>query len=312
MISGLAGDFLPSVLQYAGGVFAVYLLTHCFISLYNFTKPSSLPRFLRKEKGAWALVTGASDGIGFGLCEELAAYGFNLILHGRNKQKLEAVASKLTDEFPKIRTRTFVADATKPVQFDGLLEITKTVCLTVLVNNVGGNANLPYPFIYLQDRQNEDIDSSINFNISFATKITSALLPKLLSNEPSLILNIGSLSAIGSPKLTVYAGSKAYLEAFSRSLDAELVMQGKDVTVHSVLVGLVKSGLVKVDTGFFTPTSRVMAAAILKRIGGPLEIAPYWPHALQAFFVKLLPRRLRTWAFIKALKEAEVEWAKWV
>ncbi|KAI4142056.1 MAG: hypothetical protein LQ340_007450 [Diploschistes diacapsis] len=311
MNSFLDSKSAQSALLYLGAASASYLLLHAAIFVYSLIRPSKLPRFLRGEHKAWALVTGASDGIGFGFCQELAGKGFNVILHGRNRAKLESQSAKLIKGFPGTGTRIYVSDATKQLPFDHLLELVKDIRLTVLVNNVGGSQNLAIPFIYHEDRTDADIDEQIHLNINFTTKITRALLPALTKNQPSLIMNIGSLAALGVPKMTVYSGCKAYLLAFSRTLQTDLALQGKDVTVHYTFVANTQSDENRLDLSLFIPTSRGLAAAALRRVGGPVAMTPYRPHSVLKFFIEGVPEWLTVPVMKPAIAQTEKNWMKY-
>lgn len=104
----------------------------------------------------WALVTGASDGIGVGFAEELASQGFNVILHGRNAEKLQTVSETLQAQFPGRKFKILVLDAVQDAgnvdKIQAALAEFKDLNLKVLINNVGGMvspdavlSNLPRP-----------------------------------------------------------------------------------------------------------------------------------------------------------------------
>src|SRR5271154_6519096 len=92
-----------------------------------FLYPSTLGRYLRDYQGekSWALVTGSSDGIGKGIAYELCSHGFNVVLHGRNAEKLSRVQASLLAEYPKVQVRKVITDA-PPLQSTTLLQICKT------------------------------------------------------------------------------------------------------------------------------------------------------------------------------------------
>ncbi|KAL9109122.1 MAG: hypothetical protein Q9227_006213 [Pyrenula ochraceoflavens] len=294
------------MLYLLGLLTASYALYRVINIIWAFLRPSSISRCLRKDGETWALVTGASDGIGFAFCQELASRDFNIVLHGRNPQKLEAKAAELLKDFPHIQTRLFVADASAPVNFGELQEIVKDIHLTVLVNNVGGTGNQKKNFMPLQDFTVEDIDSTVNINALFATKITHFLLPSLLKNEPSLILNVGSTAASGFPQLSVYAGTKGYLMSLSESLQNELVDQRKDVTVHTVLIAAVQAGNIELEKSVFVPSARAVARATIDKVGcGEVVITPWLPHAMQTSIMGSFPTKLRRRALIGLLRMAE-------
>ncbi|MCJ1391838.1 hypothetical protein MMC18_004705 [Xylographa bjoerkii] len=297
-----------NIFYFTGLATASYAVLRASSALYSFLRPSSLPKYQHGPKDSWVLVTGASDGIGFGFAEELCARGFNVILHGRNKQKLEKCAAKLAQDFPSRKTRMFIADAfTGLIPTDELFKLISDIQLTILINNVGGTHALSARFKSLEEHTPEEIDKVINLNAGFTTHITKALLPTLVLNGPSLILNIGSLSYLGGPWNSVYAGAKGYLMSYSNALQTELTADGKDVTVHAVLVGVVSTNRLQMKTSLFVPSARAEAQATLGNVGcGSVSITPYLPHAIQKFFLMNAPQIVvRTFMIrtIKAIKD---------
>ncbi|KAF2450080.1 hypothetical protein P171DRAFT_204594 [Karstenula rhodostoma CBS 690.94] len=84
------------------------------LPLFHYFYRSGLPKYLRQDangESSWALVTGASDGIGWGLSRQLADRGFNVILHGRNTSKLTRCREELEASFPHRHFRTVTVDA---------------------------------------------------------------------------------------------------------------------------------------------------------------------------------------------------------
>ncbi|MCJ1380601.1 hypothetical protein MMC17_003709 [Xylographa soralifera] len=289
---------------YTGVVTASYAVLLASSALYSFLRPSSLPKYQHGPKDSWALITGASDGIGYGFAEELSARGFNVILHGRNKQKLENCAAKLAHDFPSRETRLFIADASAcSTPRDELLKLISDIQLTILINNVGGTNPLSNPFKSLEEHTPEEIEKVINLNAGFATQITKTLLPTLIRNGPSLILNIGSLGYLAGPWISVYAGTKGYLVSYSTALQTELRADGKDVTVHAVLVGAVSTNGLKSKTSLFVPSARVEAQVTLDKAGcGSVLITPYFPHAIQKFFLTNAPQTVMRTFMVRAIK----------
>src|SRR5436309_12610648 len=78
-----------------------------------FLYPLTIDHYLRNHQGekTWALVTGSSSGIGEGIAYELCSHGFNVVLHGRNDEKLSRVQASLLAEYPKVQVRKVIADA---------------------------------------------------------------------------------------------------------------------------------------------------------------------------------------------------------
>ena len=163
-----------------------YALFRFIFFVYTYVRPSSIGRYLKS--GSYALVTGASDGIGKAVALELAREGFNVILHGRNVNKLKDVVEEIKQKYPARKTVTFVHDASKR---DIPLDISsfKSLPISVLVNNVGHG-----PIDSFENFTAKQIDELVQLNSVFPTLITQAVLPLL--TKPSLILNVSSFAGM--------------------------------------------------------------------------------------------------------------------
>ena len=306
-------DGLGKLFSFTGGALAIYALYKLVDFTYlHFIRPSSLPRYFHAPGGRaarpWALVTGASDGIGKGFAEELCFRGFNVILHGRNEEKLNAVKEGLSAQWPDRLVRIIVIDAhhvSNDIAIEGLAIALKEVYITVLINNIGGAGPVHPAWKELHRRTGKEVDALIDINLRFSTHITRALLPILLRNTPSLVLNVGSISGdIPTPYATVYSGAKAYNMAWSRSLKAEMSAEKKDVEVIGILVGETQSGHEKRELSFFVPSSRTLACSALDKVGcGRAIVTSFTPHALQKTFVDCMPPWLIERMMVKIGKE---------
>jgi hypothetical protein len=119
-----------------------------FVRMY-FIHESTISRYLHPKENAYALVTGSSDGIGLSTTRKLLQRGFNVILHGRNPEKLARIQNQLSQDFPGRTILTVVAPADDAIP--AVAKIASTVeklqksggKLTVLVNNIGGGCVSP-------------------------------------------------------------------------------------------------------------------------------------------------------------------------
>ncbi|KAI0431213.1 hypothetical protein F5Y09DRAFT_330515 [Xylaria sp. FL1042] len=152
-----------------------------------YLRPSGLHRYLYADETtgqrAWALVTGSTSGIGKSLAFELAAHGFNVVLHGRNPAKLATVkAELLLASPPGVEVRVLVADASQchrpdAVDFARIRDELAELHLTVLINCAGSG---PTPaFGVLESYDGDAILDSLHLNTAFPTLLTAALLPVL-------------------------------------------------------------------------------------------------------------------------------------
>jgi 17beta-estradiol 17-dehydrogenase / very-long-chain 3-oxoacyl-CoA reductase len=123
-------------------------------------------------------------------------------------------------------------------------------------------------------------------------QLTNALFPILKKNEPSLVINIGSMAAtMKMLYLAVYLATKTALMTWSANLAAEMRLERRNIEILGILVGNTSTlGRHGIPTSLTVPTARVMAASALKRVGcGKDAIPGYFPHALQQASLALIP-----------------------
>ncbi|KAI7268190.1 hypothetical protein KC345_g7705 [Hortaea werneckii] len=281
---------------------------------FHFLRKSSLHRLKAPDASGppWALITGASDGIGKGFAQELCFEGFNVILHGRNEQKLEAVRNELRKQYPQRSVEIFILDAaTIATPHAGLEDQLQKrfghLNLRLLVNNVATTSS-PL-FAPLTTRTASEIAQGIEGTAHFPTQITRALLPRLHRHQPAAILNIGSgVSELPAPYLTFYSAAKAYNKVFSANLAAELPAERGwvNIEVLALLVGMVATNTPAVrEASFLVPSARRFARCCLGTVGcGRRVVWPYWPHAVQfGGIVGMLPG----WVLERAVLEIVAE-----
>jgi uncharacterized protein len=178
-----------------------------------------------------ALVTGASSGIGAIYADRLARRGYDLILVARNRERLNELARRLTDATGR-SVQTFPADLNDKsgvASVENLLRTDKSI--TVLVNNAGFGATTP-----LLASDVAKMDEMISLNVSALTRLTYAAVPGFVERGNGTIVNIASIVAIAPEMLNgVYGGTKAFVLAFTQSLQHELADKG--VRVQAVLPG---------------------------------------------------------------------------
>ena len=273
------------------GLLVLLRITYLFLSfVYTYIRPSSILKY--KTDGAYAVVTGASDGIGKAIALELATKGFNLILHGRDPDKIDAVNREALTINPLLDIRSFIHDSSVNHVPD-ISEI-QQLPIKILVNNVGIG-----PIKSFSQFSRAEIDATVNVNVLFPTHLTNRLLPFL--SGPGLVLNISSYAGIHPPPyLAVYAATKAYNNAFSKSLSVEL----DAVETISILTGSVHTGSNKKPVSFLRPSSQQFAKRVLSVVGcGKKSVMPYWPHAVQTYLLSLLPERMMDHAMKNAMRQ---------
>lgn len=178
-----------------------------------------------------ALVTGASSGIGAIYADRLAHRGYNLILVARNRERLDGLARRLADETG--RTIEVIAadlnDKSDLARVEDILRADSSI--TLLVNNAGLGATAP-----LLASDIGKMTEMINLNVTALTRLTYAAVPGFVGRGGGSIINIASIVGVAPEILNgVYGGTKAFVLAFSRSLNHEL--SDKNIRVQTVLPG---------------------------------------------------------------------------
>lgn len=184
----------------------------------------------------WAVITGASSGIGKALALEFAAKGYNLFLTARNEQALRAVAADCGRQF-QVETEIHLADLSDPKAVDDLIGAlsSKPVEIEILVNNAGFGVRGDFSQTDLQPELN-----MLNVQLAAALKLTKALLPGMLARKTGRILNVASVYSFAPvPFQAVYSACKAFLLSFSAALREEL--KGSGVTVTTLCPGTTQS-----------------------------------------------------------------------
>ncbi|KAG8071307.1 hypothetical protein GUJ93_ZPchr0006g42144 [Zizania palustris] len=249
---------------------------------------------LRRRYGPWAVVTGATDGIGRAMAFRLAASGLGLVLVGRNPEKLATVSEEIKGKYPKVEVRTYVLDFASEglaAGVDGLKEAIRGLQVGVLVNNAG----ISYPYArYFHEVDEELMRSLIRVNVEGVTRVTQAVLPVMVERKRGAIVNIGSGSSSimpSDPLYSVYAATKAYIDQFSRCLYVEYKSKGIDVQCQVPLYVATKMASIR-KSSFFVPSADIYAQAAIRHIGYEPRCTPYWPHSVMWFLISILPESL--------------------
>ncbi|WP_439669224.1 Short-chain dehydrogenase [Cupriavidus necator] len=182
-----------------------------------------------------ALITGASSGIGAIYAERLARRGHDLILVARNRARLEALARRITDDTGR-SVEIVTADLCQAADVRRIEEILRTdASITTLVNNAGFGGAAP-----LLQSDVDTMQAMIELNVTALTRLTYAAAPAFVARGEGTIINIASIVAVAPEVLNgVYGATKAYVLAFTQSLQHELA--GKGVRIQAVLPGATRT-----------------------------------------------------------------------
>lgn len=249
------------------------------------------------SKDGYALVTGASSGIGYELAKVLAKDGKNLVIVARSQDKLEELKTEIENKYGT-SVRVLPKDLSNPNAPQEIFsELEKDgVNVDVLVNNAGYGV---YGMFSETDLQKEL--EMIQVNAVSVIHLTKLFLKQMLENKSGWILNVASLcSFLSSPLESVYCASKSLVLHFSEALANEL--QGTGVTVTCLCPGLAKTEFHKRAHMENTKVAKrkMMDAAAVAEAGykalkkGKVVVIPGLIFKTAPLFARFAPRNLVT------------------
>lgn len=236
-------------------------------------------------------MTGATDGIGKAYAEELARRGFSIVLISRTQEKLDDVAKSIESKYG-VETKSIAVDFSATDIYPKIEAGLTGLEVGVLVNNVGMSYSYPEFFLNVPNLDSF-IDTMVNINITSVCQMTRMVLPGMVERKKGAILNISSASGMyPCPLLTVYSASKAFVDFFSRGLEAEY--KSKGILIQSVLPFFVATKLSKIRRATLDkPNPDRYVAAELNTVGLQSQTNGYLPHAVMGWLTTVLcPARL--------------------
>ena len=282
----MPADVLVLGFAAVGGAVALSFVVNALSFVYtHFLRPA---HNLKKKYGLWAVVTGATDGIGKGMAFEFARKGHNVVLISRSKDKLLECAKELNDRYPKVEVKVLDIDFAK---FDEAARARVVACLNgldvgILVNNVG----ISYPYTkYFHELDDERVTQLITLNVDSTTWMTRIVLPGMVARKRGAMVNMGSGAGVSvSPLLAQYGAAKSYVAMFSKAMNAELASFGIHVQCQVPLFVATKLAKIK-HASLFVASPSGYARAAVACIGYESLVSPFWTHAIQIWLLNALP-----------------------
>lgn len=244
----------------------------------------------------YALVTGASKGIGRELAISLAGKGYNLLLVARSENELRQLAEKLISQYG-IKASYLSCDMAVPRAADQIATWSQPYhsALSILVNNAGYGIWGNFDQLSLQAQM-----EMLRLNINVLVELTYLLLPALKQQKQSYVLNVASTAAYQAmPTLTLYAASKSFVLSYSRGLRYEL--RNSTVSISALSPGPTATGfasragldaLQDLAEKFNMPASEVADIALRGMFRKKAGIIPGFLNKLSVFGATHLPKSL--------------------
>ena len=245
----------------------------------------------------YALITGASKGIGKAIATDLAARGFNVLLVARSEDLLQQEASRITTQYP-VKADWLALDLSSPDAAQNVFDWcrAKGYTIKVLVNNAGYGLSGPF-----EKYPADAYINMMNLNMNTVVALTRLFLPDLRTLPRAYILNIASSAAYQAvPGLSTYAASKAFILLFSRGLHQELhksrvsvtcVCPGATDTDFPSRAQVGAKGLKAAERLNMTPEA-VARLATSAMLAGKAEVITGFVNKLGAALAWLLPKGL--------------------
>lgn len=278
---------------FAGVGLLVVLRAAAEVSSFLYAKFIRAGKDLRKY-GKWAVVTGATDGIGKAFAEEMARKGMNILLVSRTQSKLDEAQQELREKYPSVSFDVLAIDFgafAAGTRSDPTVEVARKKLehleVGVLVNNVGISYEYPEMWINLDDAR---VQQLVELNINSMNWMTRLVLPGMVDRKKGAVVSIGSgVGTFPCPMLAGYCASKQYVSMMTRSLAAEYAHL-PNLHFQAQMPMFITSKLSKIRTPTMgTPTPATYAKVAVKAIGYESEVSPYWAHSMQLAALHAMP-----------------------
>ncbi|HRH65677.1 MAG TPA: SDR family oxidoreductase [Bacteroidia bacterium] len=247
---------------------------------------------------AYALITGASKGIGKAIASRLAERGYDLFLIARSENLL-AELSKDLQQKNKIKVTVLGIDLSTDAAIDLIARKIESeqMQIQILVNNAGYGLWGRFDTLSLSEQE-----AMLRINTLTMVRLTYLVLPYLKKQPSSYILNVASTAAYQAvPTLAVYAASKAFVLNFTRGLRYELKNSGVSVTCLSPgptetnfmnAAGMHSQKMIRRAKKFNMQAEEVAAFALKGMFAGKKEIIPGFINRVSAWMTALTPKSL--------------------
>ena len=275
---------MPTLPAVVGGVVAAGIAARILLATLN-GAVGRLRWKLVAQPGDWAIVTGATYGIGRGYALALARRGYNVLLMARSTPVLEELAETIRST-AQVEARAVAFDFSQDTAaYEELANQIAELPIAVLINNVGGVAGVG-PEAFLQSSL-ERAEAVLNLNSRPAYLMTRIVAAGMANRGRGSIINVSSLAGgLGLPMGAGYGGAKAFVENFTRSVSQELAPAGIRIEVSRA--GVVSTPGSRQPVSVMSPNSEQWAEASLRNFGSGLLSVPYVPH-------RLMDRMLNRW-----------------
>lgn len=248
--------------------------------------------------GSWALITGASSGIGREFARQLAARGLNVVLVARRADRLDELVAELTAAH-HVAARAVPVDLCADTFLDTIRAATGGLEIGLLVNSAG--FSLTGPFL---DMNTADMERMLNLNVRAPTALAREFGPLMRARRRGGIIFLSSVTGFAAtPQWSLYAATKAFNLLLGEGLAAEL--RGDGVAVMSLAPGTTRTEFLDVAgiSDFMGMDADEVVSHALKRLGRSDIVVPGLFYRGGVFAMRFLPRSVNRAVFGRFIRE---------
>lgn len=250
-----------------------------------------------RDYGKWAVVTGATNGIGETYCHELASRGLSILLISRNEDKLKKTSKDILEKYPNVKTDYLIRDFADAKEASvnkflssltsKLTEISKDGGIGMLINSVGLANDLP---TVVHELDPENVRQMLYVNNDGTMMMTQAVLPFMVDRRSGAIIIVSSASgrAHATPMLSVYSATKAFGNQLARSMFYEYKGYGIDclgITPYYFISGMYRPK----KPSMLAPFPDKIVNRSLKLLGHVGESWGHLPHSFNVVIQAFMP-----------------------
>jgi hypothetical protein len=246
-------------------------------------------------KGVWALVTGASGGMGADLARELAGRGYGVVLAARRVAEMEALAEEIRGKAPDARLKIVPCDLGRPESIEGLLSATAGLDVELLANNAGFGAYGPF------DAISDDKEGlMLAVDIAALVRLTKAFAARMKARGRGFILQTASIAAFQPcPLYGSYGAAKSFVLNYGLAVREEL--RGSGVSLTVLCPGVTRTGffdaasqasLSRYQRSSMQESMAVVRGALKALFRGKAVYVPGFANRMNAFATRFVPRTL--------------------
>ena len=256
------------------------------------------------QTNKWALVTGASSGIGKELCFVLAQKGYNIVLVARRVELMEKIQITLKEKY-NVKTELVKADLCERADRERVVTYFSKFNISFLVNNAGVMLRGKF-----DEQEPKIIHQMIELNLIALTHLTHESIKYFKTKtDPCFILNVGSVNSyVTAGESAIYCGTKSFVKTLSVALAEEL--KGTNITCSCLCPGGTESEILDVaglslsknGEKFMMKADRVARLGVDSALSGKLIEVPGFSNKLTVLFSRIIPERMMTSISSKVLK----------